>query len=103
MRRTLVSLCLLALLGVGAGCSSDNANSGNTGGANSASSNATRNGVIETNANVSQKPEMNPSNTATVVNDNGNKNTAGISSMNNNTHGGNMNSANSNKGNSNKH
>jgi len=97
MRRTLVSLCLLALLGIGAGCSSDTANSGNAGGANNTtSSNATRNGVVETNANVSQKPEMNPSNTATVVNNNGNKNTAGVSSTNANTHGGNTN-ANSNK------
>ncbi len=89
MRRTLASLCLLALIGIGAGCSSDTANTGNTGSStnSSSSSNATRDGVVETNANVSKKPEMNPSNTATVVNNNGNKNTAGVSTTNSNTRG----------------
>ncbi|MBA2732519.1 MAG: hypothetical protein H0U54_06470, partial [Acidobacteria bacterium] len=58
--------------------------------------NATRDGVIETNANVSTKPEGNPSNTATVVNNNGNKNTAGVSTTNTNMSG-NMNAKNGNK------
>jgi hypothetical protein len=91
MRRTLLSLCLLAAIGIWSGCGSDSANTGNTGASSNSSSNATRNGVVETNANVSTKPEGNPSNTATVVNNNGNKNTAGVSTTNDNTHGGNRN------------
>ncbi len=92
MRRTLASLCLLAVVSIWSGCGSDSANTGNTGaGGNASSANATRNGVVETNANVSTKPEGNPSNTATVVNNNGNKNTAGVSTTNGNTHGGNGN------------
>jgi hypothetical protein len=92
MRRTLASLCLLAVVGIWSGCGGDTANTGNTGaGSNASSSNATRNGVIETNANVSTKPEGNPSNTATVVNNNGNKNTAGVSTTNTNTRNGNSN------------
>jgi hypothetical protein len=89
MRRTLASLCLLAVVGIWSGCGGDSANTGNT--SAGSSGNATRNGVIETNANVSSKPEAHPSNTAVVVNNNGNKNTAGVSSTNSNTHSGNDN------------
>jgi hypothetical protein len=96
MRRTLAVLCLCAVAGLGAGCSSDNSNAGG-------SNNATRNGIVESNSNMSPKP-TNQSNVATVVNDNGNDNTAGVKSMNDNAgHGGNANSgkSNANKGNSN--
>jgi hypothetical protein len=71
MRRTLAVLCLLAA-GLATGCG----NGDNT--------NATRNGVVETNVNMSQKATDKPSNTATVTNNNGNDNTAGVKSMNNN-------------------
>ncbi|MDT5123248.1 MAG: hypothetical protein QOC96_2730 [Acidobacteriota bacterium] len=72
MRRTLAVLCLLAAAGLATGCgSADNTN-------------ATRNGVVETNVNMSQKATDKPSNTATVTNNNGNDNTAGVKSMNNN-------------------
>jgi len=85
MRRTLALLSLLALASFGAGCSSDNANSG--------SNNATRNGVVETNANMSPRTNGNsvPSNTAVVTNNNGNDNTAGVKTTNSNMTGnGNM-------------
>ncbi|HEY0380331.1 MAG TPA: hypothetical protein VGC87_25690 [Pyrinomonadaceae bacterium] len=89
MRRASALLLALALAGVSAACGGDNATN-NAGGANS---NATRNGVVETNANV--PPNMNnktaPSNTATVQNNNGNENTAGVSTT-NNSNGGHTNS-----------
>jgi hypothetical protein len=76
MRRTIVFFCLLALAGFSTACSSDNANNGN--------GNATRNGVIDTNANISPKANGNSvqSNTAVLTGDNGNANTAGITSTN---------------------
>jgi len=84
MRRTLALPVALIVASFLAGCGGDQTNG------NSGSNNATRNGVVETNANIS--PRVNPnSNVATVVNNNGNANTAGVSSMNANTHGnGNM-------------
>lgn len=92
MRRTLAVLCLCAVatLGVGCGSSDNTSNAGN-------SSNATRNGVVDTNSNMSSRPS-NQSNVATVVNDNGNDNTAGVKPMNGNAGHSN---GNSNKGNSN--
>jgi hypothetical protein len=79
----------VAALGAGCGASDNTSNAGN-------SSNATRNGVIETNVNMGAKPS-NQSNVATVVNDNGNDNTAGVKPMN----GNNANHGNGNKGNGN--
>jgi hypothetical protein len=94
MRRTLAVLCLCAVAGLGAGCgSSDNSNAGS-------SNNATRNGIVESNSNMSPKPS-NQSNVATVVNDNGNDNTAGVKSMNDNAGHSNANKGNANKGNAN--
>ena len=88
MRRASALLLALALAGLSAACGGDNATN-NSGGA----SNATRNGVIETNANV--PPNMNnktaPSNTGVLQNNNGNQNTAGVSTT-NNTGGGHTNS-----------
>ena len=94
MRRTLAVLCLCAAAGLATGCGgSDNANSG--------SNNATRNGVVETNVNMGSKPS-NQSNVATVVNDNGNDNTAGVKPMNGNAGHSNANNGNANtKGNTN--
>jgi hypothetical protein len=89
MRRTLATLCLLAVAGVWAGCGADNANTGNAG-----NGNATRNGVVETNANIRPNASGNtvPSNTAVVTNNNGNENTAGVKTTNSsNTHSGNSN------------
>jgi len=98
MRRTLALLCLLALASLGFGCGSDNANSGNTGGANN---NATRNGIVETNSNMSPRTNGNsvPSNTAVVTNNNGNDNTAGVKSTNGNNGNGNMKNGNMANGN----
>jgi hypothetical protein len=75
---------------LGAGCGGSD-NTSNAGGSN----NATRNGVIETNVNMGSKPS-NQSNVATVVNDNGNDNTAGVKPMNSNAGHGNMNKGNGN-------
>jgi hypothetical protein len=92
MRRIATLLATLALGGALAACGSDsNTNNANTtrANANAAVSNANgagREGVIETNANI--PPNMNtrtaPSNTAVVMNNNGNKNTAGITTINGN-------------------
>ncbi|HEY0319504.1 MAG TPA: hypothetical protein VGC66_00885 [Pyrinomonadaceae bacterium] len=94
MRRTIATLCLLAAAGMWSACGSDdNTNSGATGN----NTNATRNGVVETNANMNKNTNGNsvPSNTAVVVNNNKNDNTAGVKS----TNSGNANSgkANANK------
>jgi hypothetical protein len=79
MRRASALLLALTLAGLSAACGGDATN--NSGGANS---NATRNGVVETNANI--PPNMNnrtaPSNVAPVQNNNGNENTAGVSTTN---------------------
>ena len=99
MRRTLALPVALIVASFLAGCGGDQTNS------NSGSNNATRNGVVETNANMNPRTNANsvPSNTAVVTGNNGNANTAGISSTNGNTHGnmGNTSRANGN-GNSNK-
>jgi hypothetical protein len=98
MRRTLALPVLLLVASFFAGC--DGADQTNS---NTASNNATRNGVVETNANMNPRTNANsvPSNTAVVTGNNGNSNTAGVSSMN-----GNHNTSTSNKpggnGNSNK-
>lgn len=100
MRRTITFVCLLALAVFSAACGSDNTNSG------AGNGNATRNGVIETNANINPKANGNsvPSNTAVLTGDNGNANTAGIRSTNTgNTHSGNMNSNAGNHNTGNKH
>lgn len=78
MRRILALPLALALTGLLAGCGGDTAtnSTGNSG--------ATRNGVVETNANIPANMTGNtaPSNTAVVTNNNGNKNTAGVSTTN---------------------
>ncbi|MDT4955889.1 MAG: hypothetical protein QOJ02_4027, partial [Acidobacteriota bacterium] len=80
MRRTLAVLCLLAAAGLATGCGSDNTNAGN----GSGNSNATRNGIVDTNNNMNPKMNGNsvPSNTAVVTNDNGNDNTMGVKTTN---------------------
>ncbi|MEO6390549.1 MAG: hypothetical protein ABIP75_01780 [Pyrinomonadaceae bacterium] len=98
MKRTLGLLGLLATLSVGGACDSNsnapaNGNSGQ------------RNGVVETNANVS--PNMNgdtaPSNTAVITNNNGNKNTSTVDKSNTNAPNTNKNkNANNKNGNGNK-
>jgi hypothetical protein len=93
MRRIATLLATLALGGALAACGSDtNTNNANTtrSNANAASTNANgagRNGVIETNANLpaNMNGRTAPPSTAVVTNDNGNKNTAGIRSINANT------------------
>lgn len=79
MTRTLGSLCLVALLGLGA-CSAEKTANDNV---------APKNGVVETNANINQNMNANtaPSNVGVVTNDNGNKNTDGIRSINENANG----------------
>lgn len=81
MRRTLALPVLLLVASFFAGC--DGADQTNS---NTASNNATRNGVVETNANMNPRTNANsvPSNTAVVTGNNGNANTAGISSTNGN-------------------
>ena len=75
MRRTSALLLALALAGLSAGCGGDTATN---------NSGATRNGVIETNANIPANANARtvPSNTAVVTNDNGNENTAGVKTTN---------------------
>ena len=79
MRRTLTLLCLLAVATWSAACGGD----ANT---NASNSNATRNGVVDTNANIPKNMNAStaPSNVGVLTNDNGNKNTDGITTMNNN-------------------
>lgn len=77
MKRTVTMLCFLAL-GLSWGCSTERTANEN--------STATRPAVVETNANVNQNLNANsaPSNVGVVTNNNGNKNTAGIRSINDN-------------------
>lgn len=85
MRRTLALLCLLSVAAWGAACGGgDNANDNGNHSANN--SNATRNGAVETNANIPKNMNANsaPSNVGVLMNDNGNKNTEGVTSMNDN-------------------
>jgi hypothetical protein len=85
MRRTLALLCLLSVAAWGAACSSDNAND-NSNARSTNDGNATRNAAIETNANIPKNMNANsaPSNVGVLMNDNGNKNTEGVTSMNDN-------------------
>lgn len=91
MRRTMATLCLLAVAGIWSACggSESNTNSGTAGNSNS----ATRNGVVETNANMNKNANGNtvPSNTAVVTNNNRNDNTAGVKSTNTGNTNGNAN------------
>lgn len=78
MRRTLTLLCLLGVAAWGAAC-------GGGGDANTnANGGATRNGVVDTNANVPKNANSAPSNVGVLTNDNGNRNTDGVSTMNGN-------------------
>ena len=85
MRRTLALLCLLAVAAWGAACGGGDSNATNSN-ANNGNGNATRNGVVETNANVPKNLNVNsaPSNVGVLMNDNGNKNTDGVRSVNDN-------------------
>ena len=85
MKRTLGLLGLLATVSLGGACSNNEPVN---------NSNATRNGVVETNSNVD--PKLNgdtaPANVGVVTNNNGNKNTAGVANDNaNNRNGANKN------------
>lgn len=81
MRRTLALSVVLVVASFLAGCGGADQTNGNSG-----SNNATRNGVVDTNANMNPRTNANsvPSNTAVVTGNNGNANTAGVSSMNGN-------------------
>lgn len=82
MRRTLALALVLGGAVSLAGCSTtDNTNQANTN-----AGNPPRQGVVETNANVPANTNSNTvsSNTAVVTNNNGNKNTAGVKSINQN-------------------
>src|SRR5215208_8264007 len=80
MRRTLTLISLLAFAAWGAACGGDSNSNAN------ANAGATRNGVVDTNANIPKNMNANsaPSNVGVLTNDNGNKNTDGVSTMNNN-------------------
>lgn len=79
MRRTLALPVALVVASFLAGCGGDDH-------ANSNNSNATRNGAVQTNANISPTANANsvPSNTAVVTGNNGNANTAGVNTLNSN-------------------
>jgi hypothetical protein len=74
---------LLAVATWGAACGGGDTNT------NAGNSNATRNGVVDTNANIPKNMNANsaPSNVGVLTNDNGNKNTDGVKSMNDNANG----------------
>ena len=90
MRRTLTLICLLGVAAWGAACGGGDSNQ-------NSNANATRNGVVDTNANVPKNLNANnaPSNVGVLTNDNGNKNTDGVRPINGNANGGK--SANGNK------
>lgn len=97
MRRTLALPVALILAGFLAGCDSgDQTNANNA--------NATRNGAVDTNANINPRANANsvPSNTAVVTTNNGNANTAGVNTLNQNGRSGNTSTANNGNGNSNR-
>src|SRR5215208_1538574 len=79
MRRILTLVCLLGVATWSAACGGGDANT-------NANANATRNGVVDTNANIPKNMNANsaPSNVGVLTNDNGNKNTDGVSTINNN-------------------
>jgi hypothetical protein len=81
MRRTLTLLCLLSVASWGAACGGADTNTN----ANAGNGNATRNSVVETNANIPKNMNANsaPSNVGVLTNDNGNKNTDGVKTMDN--------------------
>ena len=70
MRRTLSLFCLLGVAAWGAACGGGDSNT-------NANANATRNGVVDTNANVPKNANNVQSNVGVLTNDNGNKNTDG--------------------------
>lgn len=82
MRRTLTLVSLLAFAALGAACGGGDSNM-------NSNANATRNGVVDTNANIPKNLNANsaPSNVGVVTNDNGNKNTSGVSPINGNGNG----------------
>ena len=99
MRRTAVLSAALALGGLLTACGGDSNTNSNASNANAARSNVNatagnangvaRDGVIDTNANISPNANSRsvPSNTAVVVNNNRNENTSGVSTMNGNRAG----------------
>lgn len=83
MRRNLLLAFALTGAAVLAGCSTtDNTN----GRANTNAGNPPREGVVETNANIAPNTNSKTvsSNTGVLTNNNGNKNTAGVNSINGN-------------------
>jgi hypothetical protein len=76
MKRTLGFTFFLVIVSIAGACASDK----------TANDNANqRTGVVETNANVQKLNANNvPANVGVVTNDNGNKNTAGVRSINGN-------------------
>lgn len=78
MKRTLIVLSLLLLVSLAGACSTENGANRNT---------APNNGVVQTNANVDHNLNANtaPSNVGVVTNNNGNKNTAGVRTINANS------------------
>ena len=76
MKRTIGFLSLLVIVSLSGACASEKTANDNA---------APRNGVVETNANVQNlNAKTAPSNTGVVTNNNGNKNTAGVSPINGN-------------------
>lgn len=98
-RRTAALSAALALGGLLAACGGDSNTNSNTSNANAARANANanagnangvaRDGVIDTNANISPNANSRsvPSNTGVLVNNNRNENTSGVSTMNGNRSG----------------
>ena len=81
MLRNLALVLVLGGVVLLAGCGTTETNSNQ---ANSNAGNPSRNGVVETNANIPANANRNsvPSNTAVVTNNNGNENTSGVKSTN---------------------
>jgi len=88
MKKSMGLIGILVLGGLLSGCSGGDDNTNTT--TNSATKNTsnTSTGIIETNANLprNENDRNAPSNLGVVQNNNGNKNTAGISSINSNNH-----------------
>ncbi len=95
MRRTKALALVFVVAAAFTGCATtDNTNSANTNTSNSNNSNAAhREGVIETNANISENANRKdvPANTGVLTNDNGNENTSGVKSVNSNNRNANKN------------
>jgi hypothetical protein len=76
MKRTLGFALFLVIVSLAGACSADKTANDNSN---------QRNGVVETNANVKNLNANNvPANVGVLTNDNGNKNTAGVRSINGN-------------------